>query len=76
MQTLQVDPPAQSAVPIFSPSKLYLSAAQVRQRYGNISDMTLWRWLKNNSFPKPRKINERRYWDATDLDAWDAGRAA
>ncbi|MBW7968617.1 hypothetical protein [Bradyrhizobium sp. BR 10289] len=74
MQTLQVDPPP-SAAPIFSPSKLYLSAAQVRQRYGNISDMTLWRWLKNNSFPAPRKINGRRYWDAADLDAWDAGRA-
>jgi hypothetical protein len=24
----------------------YLSAAEVRRRYGNISDMTLWRWTR------------------------------
>ena len=26
--------------------EVYLTAAQVRRRYGTISDMTLWRWCR------------------------------
>jgi predicted DNA-binding transcriptional regulator AlpA len=49
------------------------TAAQVRSRYGNISDMTLWRWLQdaNLRFPKPLTINGRRYWKISDLEAWE-----
>ena len=51
-----------------------LTAAQVRARYGNISDMGLWRWLRSSSvaFPQPAvKINGRRLWRLSDLQAWD-----
>jgi predicted DNA-binding transcriptional regulator AlpA len=56
-----------------------LTAAQVRTRYGGISDMGLWRWLKNPAlkFPQPAdRINGRRLWRFSDLQAWDASRAA
>jgi predicted DNA-binding transcriptional regulator AlpA len=55
---------------------LYLTAAQVRARYGGISDMTLWRWLRNTElgFPKPRRINRLRYWKTNDLAEWERRR--
>ena len=41
----------------------YLNAAQVRTRYGGVSDMALWRWLQDDAlgFPKPFRINRRRF---------------
>jgi predicted DNA-binding transcriptional regulator AlpA len=52
---------------------VYLKATQVRERYGGISDMTLWRWLhdKDLGFPKPRRINRMRYWNDSDLTEWE-----
>ena len=52
---------------------VYLTARQVRERY-QISDMTLWRWLRDEKLgvPKPTVIRNRRYFHATELDAWDA----
>lgn len=54
----------------------YLSAPQVQKRYG-ITDMTLWRWLRNSdlSFPRPIVINRRRYFVEADLIAWERARA-
>jgi predicted DNA-binding transcriptional regulator AlpA len=51
----------------------YLNAAQVRTRYGGVSDMALWRWLQDDDlgFPKPFRINRRRFWKASDLTAWE-----
>jgi predicted DNA-binding transcriptional regulator AlpA len=51
----------------------YLSAAQVRTRYGGISDMTLWRWLQDETlrFPRPEWIRRRRFWRADTLAEWD-----
>ncbi len=56
----------------------YGTAKQVRERYGGISDMTLWRWLRdpNLQFPKPIVINGRRYWRWDKLDAFDDAQAA
>jgi predicted DNA-binding transcriptional regulator AlpA len=53
---------------------VYLNAGQVRDRYGGISDMTLWRWLHDEKlgFPKPRHINRLRYWDDAELTEWEA----
>ena len=54
-----------------------LTAAQVRQRFGNISDMTLWRWLKGElQFPQPIVINRRRYWPENEINAWERARAS
>jgi predicted DNA-binding transcriptional regulator AlpA len=54
----------------------YLNAAQVRTRYGGVSDMALWRWLQDDDlgFPKPFRINRRRFWKASDLTAWERTR--
>ena len=52
-------------------SKL-LTAAAVRDLLGGVSDMTLWRWLNDSAldFPKPVKIQARRYWREADIAGW------
>ena len=49
-----------------------IAARQVRMRIGNISDMTLYRWLNDPrlNFPKPIVIQRRRYWREEDLECW------
>jgi len=49
-----------------------LTAINVRQRFGGISDMTLWRWMHDArvGFPQPIIINRRRYFRAADVDAF------
>jgi predicted DNA-binding transcriptional regulator AlpA len=55
---------------------IYLNAAQVRERYGGISDMTLWRWLRDGklAFPRPHRINRLRYWKVSELLEWERTR--
>ncbi|MEY4965082.1 MAG: hypothetical protein RL274_665, partial [Pseudomonadota bacterium] len=49
--------------------RVHHTSKQVRARYGGISDMTLYRWLKNPNigFPKPLPPvvgkKGRRLWD-------------
>jgi predicted DNA-binding transcriptional regulator AlpA len=54
----------------------FLPAAQVKHRYG-VTDMSLWRWLKDESlgFPQPMRIKGRRVWRLADLRAWEDARA-
>jgi predicted DNA-binding transcriptional regulator AlpA len=50
----------------------FLTAVQVRQRYGNASDMWLWRRLRDDSeFPRPIEIRKRRYWKLSELIMWE-----
>jgi hypothetical protein len=53
--------------------KRYLRAAQVRKRYGDITEMTLWRWLHDPelNFPQPEYHGRDRFWDEAVLDAHD-----
>jgi hypothetical protein len=43
---------------------------------------TSWRWSraglrdKTSGFPHPMRINKRRFWRLTDLEAWEAARDA
>jgi len=58
-----------------------LKAAAVRALCGDVSDMTLWRWLQERNFPKPIYIAGRRFWREADVVAWldtqsPAGKAA
>ncbi len=39
-----------------------LSSRQLRELAGEVSDMTLWRWVKAGIIPKPIKINGRNFW--------------
>jgi predicted DNA-binding transcriptional regulator AlpA len=52
--------------------KQLLTAKQICNRFGGISEMALWRWLQdpNLAFPKPFMINSRRYWVEAEIDAW------
>jgi predicted DNA-binding transcriptional regulator AlpA len=56
-------------------NQTYLPASAVRGRYG-ISDMSLWRWLRDEAlgFPHPMRINGRRFWRLADLEAFEASR--
>jgi predicted DNA-binding transcriptional regulator AlpA len=56
--------------------KRYLTGPQICARY-SISDMTLWRWLKNSDlgFPQPIYVNRRRLFDEAELLEWEAERS-
>lgn len=58
------------------PGSVCITAAAVRRLCGNISDMSLWRWLDNPAmgFPKPFYIQKRRYWREADIQAWIVAR--
>lgn len=56
----------------------YLPIAAVRARYGNVSDVTIWRWMRDPrmNFPAPMRANSRhRLWKLSELEAWEASRA-
>lgn len=75
-------PRSQSTVDPAAGSGGFLPARKVLDRYG-ISDMTLWRWLRdeNMGFPQPTYLGRYRYWRIAEIEAWEAeqearGRAA
>ncbi|SFA39612.1 transcriptional regulator, AlpA family [Paracoccus halophilus] len=55
-----------------------ISANAVRILCGDISDMTMWRWLNNPAldFPRPIYIGPRRYWREAEVTDWLASRPA
>jgi predicted DNA-binding transcriptional regulator AlpA len=57
-------------------SVTYRNANHVKARYGDVSDMTLWRWLHDEElrFPQPVRINGRRLWSEDALAAWERSR--
>jgi prophage regulatory protein len=37
----------------------------------NVSDVTLFRWIRGGKFPAPAKrMNRVRYWKAADIQQW------
>ena len=52
--------------------EIYLTAPQVRQRFGGKSDMWLWRLLSEEpSFPRPVVIRNQRYFRLSELLAFE-----
>jgi predicted DNA-binding transcriptional regulator AlpA len=51
----------------------YVTAAQVRRRFGDCSRATLHRWLRKDlTFPRPVYLYGRhRYWKAAELARWE-----
>jgi hypothetical protein len=42
-----------------------------------VSAATIWRWVKQGSFPAPLSLGKQTTaWSVDDLDRWDAQRAA
>jgi predicted DNA-binding transcriptional regulator AlpA len=58
--------------------KKYITQKQLKARYGDVSDMTIWRWEHDRElgFPKSININRRKYYDLAELEAWERKRAA
>ena len=53
----------------------FLTTRQVRARYGDASEMWIWRRLQDTSgFPKPMEICGRRFWKLSDLIVWERSR--
>jgi hypothetical protein len=54
------------------PPRRYLTRAQLRQRYGGVSDMWVHRRLASDPrFPRPMIISGRHFYDVAELDAYD-----
>lgn len=49
-----------------------ITARQLRDLLGSVSDMTVWRWLNDpaKAFPQPVYIGKRRYWREAEIHAW------
>lgn len=45
-----------------------LSSRTVRSELGEISEMTVWRWVQDGILPQPVKINRRNYWHQSDIE--------
>lgn len=54
-------------------SDVFLSSRDMKRRYGNVSDMWLYRREHDESlkFPKPIRICGRRFWRLDDLVTWE-----
>jgi hypothetical protein len=58
-------------------AEIYLGSRQVRKRYGNCSDMWLYRRARDGSgFPTPIEVSGRRLWKLSELVRWERHRAA
>ena len=46
------------------------ASRQIRAQFGDISEVTLWRWLKDEAlrFPQPIKISGRNYFRADEIE--------
>ena len=58
------------------PNDEFVSAPTLERRYG-ISDVTLYRWIKDprKRFPRPRYIGRRRYFPPSEIVSWERGLA-
>lgn len=50
---------------------VFLGEKAGRERCGDISHATWWRWVANDpTFPKRRRVGRRVFWAADELDEW------
>lgn len=58
--------------------QIFLTSTQVQVRYGSISDMALWRWLRDPrmDFPQPIYFGRLRFWRLNDLEKWERDRVS
>lgn len=52
-----------------------VSSTTVRRELGDVSEMTIWRWVKAEILPAPIKINKRNYWPASAIERVKLGNA-
>ena len=53
----------------------YVTTRDLMERR-NVCDRTIDRWLEDSklNFPKPQRINKRRYWKLSEIVAWERER--
>lgn len=58
-------------------SKRLTNSTNLRKRLGDVSQMTLWRYQKDEKlgFPKPITIRNRNFWDDDEIEAFISRRA-
>lgn len=44
-----------------------ISQPQLRRLFGDISDMTIWRWRQSGLLPQPIVINRRNFYRASEI---------
>jgi predicted DNA-binding transcriptional regulator AlpA len=64
------DPAIAAARAASGTDEVFLNSNQIRQRYG-VTEMGLWRWMKEEKFPTPMTIGNRRYWKLSDIQAFE-----
>ena len=72
-----LDAPRPAALPMgANAGDVLLTSVQVRGMVGGVSDMCIWRWIRDERvlFPKPMKMNKRNYWRQEDIKQWLANR--
>ncbi len=52
-----------------------VSSRTARTELGDISEMTIWRWVQAGILPQPIKINKRNYWPASAIERVKTGKA-
>jgi len=50
--------------------KRLIRSARVLEMLGGVSQVTLWKYVRDGKFPAPIKIGATRYWDETEVDEW------
>ena len=60
------------------PSETYITAPQLRKRFGGRSDVWLWRLLNDEqaNFPRPVIVRRCRYFPLSEIEAWEASNRA
>jgi prophage regulatory protein len=51
------------------PTLVFLSKAQVLKKIP-VTAPTLWAWVRQGKFPRPRAIFNKTVWVAAEVDAW------
>jgi predicted DNA-binding transcriptional regulator AlpA len=64
------DPVIAAARAASGTGEVFLNSREIRHRYG-VTDMGLWRWIKEEKFPVPMTIGDRRYWKLSDIQAFE-----
>ena len=52
--------------------KKFISPKEIQERY-HVSPATLWRWVRDQKFPKPVKLGgtSKKAWVAEELEKWE-----
>ena len=56
----------------------YITAPQLRARFGGRSDVWLWRLLNDNqaNFPRPVMVRRQRYFRISEVESWEESNRA